>query len=99
MPLKERKKRGVVRNCSKNYITNCIIIQLLVYRNTILLKKKRTHTHTLLKTEDKGNIFGHANLLNFATIFFFWLWLTHWLFLRGVGGLREEKLDAEAMPM
>ena len=46
--IKGKKKRGVVRNCSKNYITNCIIIQLLVYRNTILLKKKKEHTHTLL---------------------------------------------------
>ena len=35
MPLKERKKRGMVRNCSKNYITNCIIIYYYWYTGTL----------------------------------------------------------------
>ena len=55
-----------------------------------------THTH-FYKQKTRG--IGHANLLNFATIFFLFMADTL-AFLTGRGvGLREEKLDAEAKPM
>ena len=97
MPLKERKKRGMVRNCSKK-----LYYQLYHYTITGIqehYKKKNTHTH-FYKQKMGGNIFGHANLLNFATILFFVIANTL-AFKQGGGGagLREKKLDAEAKPM
>ena len=90
MPLKERKKRGVVRNCSKNYITNCIIIQLLVYRNTILLKKKK-NTHTFINRR-QGEYFWACQPAKLCNYFFFFLVMADTLaFFAGGGGIEGGK--------